>query len=155
MSEEQPLSRELFTGGWQKIAILGMRRGVHRWTQVGTQGHPPFKVTHAVYSIQLLNVEATMKAGVRYAPYPVLEDIDFNFACEGKGLVVLKCNTLFYTKINLQSLTPSLGAKAPSLQLMISRASAHPLSVLGGQAAAFHVSLPESMQVCPSSSVCC
>ena len=141
-AEELIHSREQFSGSWQGMAMLGLRNGVHRWTDIGTVGHPPFKVTHSVYVFYLLNIRATMGRNVRYAPCPAREDIDFNFSCEEAGLVVAKCNTLMFCKTNLQLLnTLDLITLADDCILQV-----QPCSVFGGQSVKLQIQLPAQMQ---------
>ena len=76
--------------------------------QVGLQGSGcpgPWTVTPSVYSMLLINVESTVKAGALYPAKPYHEDVDFAHLCAEKRLVVVKCNWLFFHKV-----TPHLHA---------------------------------------------
>ena len=125
---------------------MGMRRTLYRWEYVGTKGHPPFKVTHGAHSFYLLNVKSTRDKHILYAPHPAQEDIDFNFACEEASLVVLKCNTLFFAKNNLQPAKPRPGAIPFSLGLHIQQSPDQVVNIFGGQPIRLHIARPAHMQ---------
>ena len=48
----------------------------------------------------LINVESTVKSGALYPAKAYHEDVDFAHLCEEKQLVVIKCNWLFFHKVN-------------------------------------------------------
>ena len=148
--QPKPLAEQSqFSGSWNGFAVLGMSRSFHHWSVVGTEGNPAFKVSHAVGSFYLLNVQATAGAKptpVLYQPYPVQEDLDFNFACEEAGLVVAKCNTLFHVKTNLQALNQLPGGSPAMLSLQVREAVPQRYSSFGGQPIQLCITLPPHLQ---------
>ena len=77
--------------------------------QVGMHGGPaPWKATHSIYSMFLLNVELTVNSGVFWPAKPYHDDIDFPRLCEENGLVAAKCQWLFLHKVS--RICPELGS---------------------------------------------
>ena len=61
----------------------------------------PWKVTHSVYCMVLVNIKQTVENDVFYPSKPYWEDIDFAYLCEERSLVVVKCNWLIFLKVSL------------------------------------------------------
>ena len=68
--------------------------------QVGMENGPaPWKATHSIYSMFLLNVGLTVANGVYWPAKPYHDDIDFPRLCEERGLAAAKCQWLFLHKV--------------------------------------------------------
>lgn len=69
--------------------------------QVGMHGGPaPWKATHSIYSMFLLDVKHTVAVGAYWPAKPYHDDIDFPRICEEKGFVAAKCQWLFLHKVS-------------------------------------------------------
>ena len=97
------------SGAHEHVGIIGLNRQPYRHKLVGAKwqggrGPPPFKVTHSVYCFFLLNVKATCSAQpmVLWPARQYAEDIEMHHMCEDNKLSVIKCNSLFFHKANLQ-----------------------------------------------------
>ena len=78
-------------------------------TQVGMDGGPaPWKVTHSIYSMFLLNVKQTVAAQAFWPAKPYHDDVDFPRICEEKQLVAAKCQWLFLHKVCALTKNPAL-----------------------------------------------
>ena len=102
-----------FSGSHCNIGIIGLNRQPHRHKLVGASwlgdegrrhGPGPFRVTHSVYCFFLLNIEATCSRTpmVLWPACQYAEDIEMHHLCEDNQLSVLKWNSLFFHKANLQ-----------------------------------------------------
>ena len=68
--------------------------------QVGCLEKPsPWSITPSVYSMLLINVEQTVRKGALYPAKPYHEDVDFAHLCNEKGLIVARCNWLYFHKV--------------------------------------------------------
>jgi hypothetical protein len=83
---------EAYMGPMDQYALLGTFRCDYLPTTA-----IPFKRGH-VYSLCLLNVNATRHAGVRFKSWPFWEDLNFNEQCNEAGLWVCKFNRFFQLK---------------------------------------------------------
>ena len=61
--------------------------------------HRPWKVSHSLFSMVLMNVKATVEKGAFYPAKPYHEDIDFPHICNDHQLVAAKCQWLFVRKV--------------------------------------------------------
>ena len=59
----------------------------------------PWKVSHSLFSMVLMNVKATVEKGAFYPAKPYHEDIDFPHICDDHQLVAAKCQWLFVRKV--------------------------------------------------------
>ena len=98
-----------FSGAHKHVAIIGFNRQPYRHKLIGAKweggrGPPPFKVTHSVYCFFLLNVQATCSKQpmVLWPARQFAEDIEMHHVCEDNQLSVVKCNSFFFHKANLQ-----------------------------------------------------
>lgn len=86
----------------QHYGVVGLSRDHRKWKDFAAGRSPPFNATRSTYSMYMLNVEKTVECGVLYQPRAHWEDVDFNEQCESAGIAVVKCNTLYHHKLNLQ-----------------------------------------------------
>lgn len=100
-----------FSGSHCNVGIIGLNRQPFRHRLVGAswdegrhRGPGPFKITHSVYCFFLLNVKATCSQHpmVLWPARQYAEDIEMHHLCEDNNLSVLKWNSLFFHKANLQ-----------------------------------------------------
>lgn len=86
----------------QHYGVVGLSRDLRKWKDFAAGRSPPFNATRSTYSMYMLNIEKTVECGVLYQPRAHWEDVDFNEQCESEGIAVVKCNTLYHNKLNLQ-----------------------------------------------------
>ena len=68
--------------------------------QVGMKGGwAPWKVSHSIYFMFLLDVARTVAKGALWPAKPYHDDVDFPRICEEKQLVAAKCQWLFLHKV--------------------------------------------------------
>ena len=100
-----------FSGSHSNVGIIGLNRQPYRhklvgatWDQGRRRRPDPFKITHSVYCFFLLNVQATCSKSpkVLWPARQYAEDIEMHHLCEDNQLAVLKVNSLFFHKANLQ-----------------------------------------------------
>ena len=108
-----------FSGAHEHVGIIGLNRQPYRHKLVGAKwqggrGPPPFKVTHSVYCFFLLNIEAACSAKpmVLWPARQYAEDVEMHHMCEDNELSVIKCNSLFFHKANLQGRAVKQAMKA-------------------------------------------
>eukprot|EP00037_Helgoeca_nana_P011982 m.107986 g.107986 ORF g.107986 m.107986 type:complete len:748 (+) comp21184_c1_seq1:1009-3252(+) len=91
-----------------QCAVIALSRRWLNYKDVISGRRKPFTFTPRSYSFFLLNVGLTVSKRVFYPMRSHWEDVDFNEACERKGLAVIKCNTIFHAKENVQRTMPNL-----------------------------------------------
>ncbi len=64
-------------------------------------GPAPWKVTHSIYSMFLLDVAQTVAHRAFWPAKPYHDDVDFPRICEDRHLVAAKCQWLFLHKVTL------------------------------------------------------
>ncbi|DBA73737.1 TPA: hypothetical protein ACH3X2_009713 [Trebouxia sp. C0005] len=108
-----------FSGAHEHEGIIGLNRQPYRHKLIGAKwqggrGPPPFKVTHRVYCFFLLNIQATCSAKpmVLWPARQYAEDIEMHHMCKDNKLSVIKCNSLFFRKANLQGRAVNQAMKA-------------------------------------------
>lgn len=70
------------------------------YTQVGMEGRAaPWKVTHSIYSMFMLNLAETVAKHVFWPAKPYHDDVDFPQLCEERAMVAAKCQWLFLHKV--------------------------------------------------------
>jgi len=142
-----------FSGAHEHVGIIGLNRQPYRHKLVGAKwqggrGPPPFKLTHSVYCFFLLNIEATCSAKrmVLWPSRQYAEDIEMHHMCEDNKLSVIKCNSLFFHKANLQGSAVKQAKQLPSVTVS---GAAGPM--WGGQQVTVTVS---NAQLCRCVTVC-
>lgn len=63
--------------------------------------YAPWKASHSLFSMVLINVKATVEKGAFYPAKPYHEDIDFPHICNDHQLVAAKCQWLFVRKVGV------------------------------------------------------
>jgi hypothetical protein len=74
---------------------------MQHWPTVKTDN--AFQSSYSMYSFFLLNVTATVEAGLLYPPRPIWEDIEFLHMVDEAGLVVLKSAHFTHDKVHKKS----------------------------------------------------
>jgi len=92
-----------YTGRKAAYGVLGMQRNNPQNRLRQSSG---FCCTHSVYSFFLLNVRATLDAGVLYPAKPIWEDIEFLHMVSDAGLAVCKFNKYIHAKKHLRTPPP-------------------------------------------------
>ena len=93
----------LFTGDIGTYGVLGVLR-LRPMTRLFRRG---FMRTH-VHGLILLNISALSKKCVRYQPWQVHEDCNFNNDCDASGLIVCKYNRFLMSKRQMRTWIPRL-----------------------------------------------
>ncbi|KAK9820350.1 hypothetical protein WJX72_009343 [[Myrmecia] bisecta] len=92
-----------YSGPGDKYAVIGVSRQLRWYSKVGAErGWEPWKATHAVASMFLLNVKSTVEARIFYPAKIYREDYEFHHMCEVAGLAVVKCSSVFHRKVHMQ-----------------------------------------------------
>lgn len=88
------------------MAVIGMRRArMGPWPSPSSK---PF-TEKPVYAAVYLNIELTMKKKIFYPPRRVMEDLEFEHACHGANLHVIKANRFVLYKRNFIKRTTTGG----------------------------------------------
>ena len=112
-STSQPLANlSQYSGAKQAFGILGMQRDDPRNRLRQKEG---FTTTHSVYSFFLLNVKATLDAGVLYPSKAIWEDIEFLHMVSEADLAVCKFNRYIHQKHHLRLQIPPPPTYVPEL----------------------------------------
>lgn len=99
------------TDGSSTFGVLGTRRDFRKWISGVNDHHSIHALTQSVYSMVLINMEATFDKGIRYPIKQFGEDIEFNYLCLENGLKVLKTNKFLHHKPNYHPQTRELSVK--------------------------------------------